>query len=43
MAGLSETPEELARRVEQVTLEQVVETAASLELDTIYFLKGKER
>lgn len=43
VAGLSETPEELARRVEQVTLEQVVETAASLELDTIYFLKGKER
>ena len=42
VAGLAEGPEELARRVEQVTREQVVEAARALELDTIYFLKGKE-
>ena len=35
-------PEELARRVEQVTREQVVSAAQKLKLDTVYFLKGKE-
>ena len=38
--GLSQ--EELAEQLETVTLEQVVEMANKLELDTIYFLKGKE-
>lgn len=41
-AGLEECPEALAERIEGVTLEQVVEAAQKLELDTIYFLKGKE-
>lgn len=41
-AGLEETPEELAQRIEGVTQEQVVAAADKLALDTIYFLKGKE-
>lgn len=42
VAGLTEGPEALAQRVEQVTMEQVVAVAGKLELDTIYFLKGQE-
>jgi len=42
VAGLEESPEEIAARFEQVTREQVAEAARKLELDTIYFLKGKE-
>jgi predicted Zn-dependent peptidase len=42
VAGLEETPEELAARLETVTPEQVSEAAKKLQLDTIYFLKGKE-
>ena len=41
-AGLEESPEEFAARLESVTLEQVAGAAKKLELDTIYFLKGKE-
>ena len=41
-AGLDDTPEELAARFEAVTREQVMAAAQRLELDTIYFLKGKE-
>lgn len=41
-AGLTEGPEELARRVEQVTWEQVHAAAQKVSLDTVYFLKGKE-
>ena len=41
-AGLDDTPEELAARFEDVTREQVMVAARKLELDTIYFLKGKE-
>ena len=41
-AGLEEGPEELAARLEHVTREQVAASAGQLELDTIYFLKGKE-
>lgn len=41
-AGLEETPEEFAARLEQVTREQVAASAQKLELDTVYFLKGKE-
>ena len=41
-AGLEESPEEFAARLEQVTREQVAAAAQKLELDTIYFLKGKE-
>ena len=40
--GLNDTPEELAARYETVTREQVAAAARKLELDTIYFLKGKE-
>ncbi len=40
-AGITETPEQLARRLEQVTKEQVVAVAGRIHLDTIYFLKGK--
>lgn len=42
VAGLTEDPEALARRVEEVTREQVVTAFSSLQLDTIYFLKGRE-
>ena len=42
VAGLTEEPEELAARVEKVTREDVVSMANRVELDTIYFLKGKE-
>ncbi len=41
-AGLSETPEELAARLETVTKEQVAAAARKLTLDAVYFLKGKE-
>jgi len=41
-AGITETPEQLARRLERVTKEQVVAVAGRMHLDTIYFLKGKE-
>lgn len=42
VAGLTEGPDALADRVEQVTREQVVRALNTLELDTVYFLKGKE-
>ena len=41
-AGLEENPEELAARLEGVTREQVAQSAKRLQLDTVYFLKGKE-
>ncbi len=41
-AGLEESPEAFAARLEGVTREQVAAAAQRLELDTIYFLKGKE-
>ena len=40
-AGIIETPEQLAKRLEQVTKEQIVAVAERMHLDTIYFLKGK--
>lgn len=42
VAGLDSSAEELAAQFETVTREQVAQAAARLELDTIYFLKGKE-
>ena len=42
VSGLTEGPEELAEKVEQVTAERLALAAQKLELDTIYFLKGKE-
>ena len=42
VAGLEDSPEELAQQLEHVTREQVAESAKRFQLDTIYFLKGKE-
>lgn len=42
VAGLEEDPEQLARRIEQVRVEQVAQAARELQMDTIYFLNGKE-
>ena len=41
VAGLTQSPEELAGAVEAVTVEQAIAAAQKLSLDTIYFLKGK--
>ncbi len=41
-AGLTEGPDQVARKVEAVTRAQVVEAAQDLTLDTVYFLKGRE-
>jgi len=38
-AGLDGSPEELARRLEQVRREDVVDAARDIRLDTVYFLK----
>lgn len=35
-------PEELAQSVEKVTLDQVVQTACEIRLDSVYTLRGKE-
>ncbi len=40
IAGLDDTMDDLAARVQNVTLEQVMEAANTLTLDTVYFLKG---
>lgn len=42
IAGNSGTMEDLAAQLRLVTLDQVVEAANSLSLDTVYFLKGVE-
>lgn len=42
VAGLTGSMEDLARQLEAVTMEQVVEAANTLQLDTVYFLKGVE-
>ncbi|WP_297209507.1 EF-P 5-aminopentanol modification-associated protein YfmF [uncultured Flavonifractor sp.] len=41
-AGLTEGPDQLAARVEQVTREEAVAAAQDLILDTVYFLKGRD-
>lgn len=41
VADITDTPEEMVARIERVTRSQVVEAAALIELDTIYFLCGK--
>ncbi len=43
VAGLQGTMEDLAQQLQQVTLDQVMEAANTLRLDTVYFLKGVER
>ncbi|MDD5938571.1 MAG: insulinase family protein [Clostridiales bacterium] len=40
VADLDGSPEELAQKVELVTVEQAVAAARKLSLDTVYFLKG---
>ncbi|MDR0861598.1 MAG: insulinase family protein [Oscillospiraceae bacterium] len=42
MKGLDCAPEELAQRAEAVTLQQVVDIANSVKLDSVYFLQGTE-
>ena len=42
VAGLEFGPDEVAERVAAVTTEEVAAAANALELDTVYFLKGKE-
>ena len=42
IAGRSGTMEDLGQRLRAVTMDQVVEAANSLTLDTVYFLKGVE-
>lgn len=39
--GQNESVEEWIRQVKEVTKEQIIEVASKIELDTIYFLKGK--
>ena len=41
IAGLSGTMEQLARQIEAVSLEQLVQAASGITLDTVYFLKGE--
>ena len=43
VAGLSGSMEDLAEQLRQITMDQVVEAANTLKLDTVYFLKGVER
>ena len=40
--GNTETPEELARQVEEVTPERIFAAMDTVKLDTVYFLRGKE-
>ncbi|WP_456275433.1 EF-P 5-aminopentanol modification-associated protein YfmF [Bacillus sp. AK128] len=42
LAKVKQPVEEWLRKVEEVTKQQIVEAAGKIELDTIYFLKGKE-
>lgn len=42
VAELDETPEALAARLDAVTEKDVQDVAERMELDTVYFLKGKE-
>ena len=40
--GQSETPEELAKQVKNVTPERIFSAMDTVQLDTVYFLRGKE-
>lgn len=40
--GNTETPEDLARQVEEVTPERIFAAMDTVKLDTVYFLRGKE-
>lgn len=41
-SGATETPEELAAELQQVTRERIVAAARTVTPDTVYFLRGKE-
>ena len=43
VAGLDGTMDDLARRLQCVTMDQIVEAANTLRLDTVFFLKGVEK
>ena len=40
LAGISETPEEVADKIRAVTKEQIVAVAKNIRIDTVYFLEG---
>lgn len=42
VAGTQVAPEELARKLESVTREQVIQASRQVSLDTVYFLKGAQ-
>ena len=42
VTGQSETPEDLAAQVRQVTPERIYKAMKTVKLDTVYFLRGKE-
>ena len=42
VTGQSETPEDLAAQVRQVTPERIFKAMKTVQLDTVYFLRGKE-
>lgn len=42
VAGLTQSPQQLAQSVETVPVEAAVKVAQALSLDTVYFLKGSE-
>lgn len=42
VSGATETPEELASSLQQVTKERIVAAARTVTPDTVYFLRGKE-
>ncbi|MBQ7039677.1 MAG: insulinase family protein [Clostridia bacterium] len=41
-AGISESPSEVVAKIKTVTKEQIVNAAKTVNLDTVYFLKGEE-
>lgn len=43
IAGMDGSMEQMAEQIKTITLDQVIETANTLKLDTVYFLKGVER
>ncbi|HOK70497.1 MAG TPA: insulinase family protein, partial [Bacillota bacterium] len=40
--GVGEKPDELLRRIEAVSMDDIVRVASKIELDTIYFLRNEE-
>lgn len=42
VAGLTQSPQELAQAVEAVSVDAAIQAARALSLDTVYFLKGAE-